>query len=507
MRSARRLLVLSATLFAVALPAAPAAAHGVEGAVTHRDTREELSLADVARTAAAAGAPQALPYGWCGDARVTDDTANAALPATSARFKLVYAHPADRPDRFAAWRDALQADVALIQRFLASQSGGGKALRVDMGTRCGPQFADIQVVHLSGPRSRYVDNFSAIVQEVEPRLGSSDGPRNVVILGDTLNGGTYDYGLGENVLGQGADRHGSSNLHNSGGFASVLFSRDGQAAPGADPRGWWPEGMLHEMTHNLGAVQWSAPHSTQPAGSSFGGYGHCWQGYDVMCYTEDAGASHAMRYDCPRVGGAIPQVYDCGRDDYYSPAPPAGSYLATHWNVYDSAFMAPCGQIPPACGGGMEGLVPSPPVATGGPQVAGTPRRGYTLSAVIGSWRNGPLSYRYRWQRQGPRGRWANIAGATRATYRATRIDRGRRVRVQIVATNPDGSASAASPGSGRVADGMVGRSQNVNSRSCRPKGRARRTAARCRGRRTSAKASQRSPSRQRRTSGAARAT
>ena len=382
MRSARRLLVLSATLFAVALPAAPAAAHGVEGAVTHRDTREELSLADVARTAAAAGAPQALPYGWCGDARVTDDTANAALPATSARFKLVYAHPADRPDRFAAWRDALQADVALIQRFLASQSGGGKALRVDMGTRCGPQFVDIQVVHLSGPRSRYVDNFSAIVQEVEPRLGRLDGPRNVVILGDTLNGGSYDYGLGENVLGPGADRHGSSNLHNSGGFASVLFSRDGQAAPGADPRGWWPEGMLHEITHNLGAVQWSAPHSTQPAGSSFGGYGHCWQGYDVMCYTEDAGASHPMRYDCPRVGGAIPQVYDCGRDDYFNPAPPAGSYLATHWNVYDSGFLAPCGQVPPACGGGMEGSSRRPrwpPAARSWPARRGavTPQRGH----------------------------------------------------------------------------------------------------------------------------------
>ena len=60
-----------------------------------------------------------------------------------------------------------------------------------------------------------------------------------------------------------------------------------------------------------------------------------------MCYTEDSGAAHAMQYDCPRVGGAIPQVYDCGRDDYFSPAPPAGSYLSQHWNVYDSAFLAP----------------------------------------------------------------------------------------------------------------------------------------------------------------------
>ena len=50
-----------------------------------------------------------------------------------------------------------------MQRFLAAQSGGAKALRFDMGTSCGPQYVDLQIVHLSGPRSQYVDNFSAIV--------------------------------------------------------------------------------------------------------------------------------------------------------------------------------------------------------------------------------------------------------------------------------------------------------------------------------------------------------
>jgi hypothetical protein len=508
MRRLARLLVVPATLMAaVALPAAPAAAHGGDGVITHADTRDELALVDVARTAQAADAPAALPYGFCGDARTTDDTAHAAQAPTSPRFKIVYAHAADRPDRFAGWRDALQANVALIQRFLASQSGGAKALRFDMGTRCGPQYVDLQVVHLPGARSRYVDNFSAIVQDVESRLGTSNGPRNVVVLADSLNGGGYDYGLGENVLGSWGERRGSGNVHNGGGFASVLFSRDGQPAPGADPRGWWPEGMLHEITHNLGAVQWSAPHSTQPIGSAFPRYGHCWQGYDVMCYTEDGGASHPMRYDCPRVGGAIPQVYDCGRDDYFNPAPAPGSYLATHWNVYDNVFMAPCGQIPPACGGGMAGLVPEPPVATSPPQVAGDPRRGATVSAVTGTWRNGPLSYRYRWQREGRRGRWASISGATGTNYRPTRTDRGKRLRIQVVATNPDGSASAASPPSGRVADGMVGHAQEFTSRSCRSsKARARRSAARCRGRRTSKRAQSRRRSATRRTSASGRA-
>jgi hypothetical protein len=492
--------LLIAVVVLLAAPAA-AAAHGVEGSITHRDTRDELAFVDVAATAAAAAAPDALPYGWCGETRTTDDVADAALPASSPRFKLVYAHPADRPDRFDGWRDAIQANVALIQRFMASQSGGAKALRVDMGTSCGPQFVDIQVVHLSGPRSQYVDNFSEIVREVEPRLGATPAARNVVILADTLNGGSYDYGLGENVLGPAGDRRGAGNIHNFGGFASVLFSRDGREAPGAGSRGWWPEGFLHEISHNLGAVQWSAPHSTQPPGFQLPRYGHCWQGADVMCYVEDSGAAHAMQYDCPRVGGAIPQAYDCGRDDYFNLAPPAGSYLAAHWNVYDNAFLAACTQIAPACGGGTEGLVPAPPVSTAAPTVAGSPRRGSTVASDAGGWQNGPLTYSYRWQRE-RRGRWQSISGATKASYVPTKTDRGRRLRVQVVATNPDGSASAASPASARVADAMVGRAQTFTSGQCRrSKGRARRPAARCRGRRTSERASRRARARSRRTS------
>ena len=120
------------------------------------------------------------------------------------------------------------------------------------------------------------------------------------------------------------------------------------------------------MTHNLGAVQWGAPHSTQPRGQSLPQYGHCWQGADVMCYAEDGGRRARRCSDCAGLPGAIPQNYDCGRDDYFNPAPAAGSYLATHWNTYDSAFLAPCGEIAPACGGGTL-WVPEPPAATAGP--------------------------------------------------------------------------------------------------------------------------------------------
>ena len=198
-------------------------------------------------------------------------------------------------------------------------------------------------------------------------LGASAGPRNAIVMADGLSGSTQEYGLGETVMGLSGEKQGATNVHNRGGLTSILFSRDGAPAPGAARWGWWPEGFLHELTHNLGAVQWGAPHSTQPAGQNNPRYGHCWQGADVMCYTEDAGASHAMQADCAGLPGAIPQNYDCGRDDYFNPAPAPGSYLATHWNTYESLFLGPCGEIAPACGGGAL-WVPEPPAATTEPE-------------------------------------------------------------------------------------------------------------------------------------------
>jgi len=61
-----------------------------------------------------------------------------------------------------------------------------------------------------------------------------------------------------------------------------------------------------------------------------------------MTYAEDESAAQQVRTDCVPLEGAITASYDCGRDDYFNLAPPPGSYLATHWNVYDSVFLAPC---------------------------------------------------------------------------------------------------------------------------------------------------------------------
>jgi hypothetical protein len=443
-----RFPAIGAALFALTTLALPtfALTHAPsQGAITHRDTRgqlQEVNLADAVATAnEQSDGSDGLPTAWCGGETTGDNPAITA--ASKAQFKVVYAFAADRPDRFAGWKDAIQANISIVQRFLSSQDGGTKALRVDMGTSCGANYVDIMTVPLPGPRSSYADNFSAIATVVQRALANAGGPRNAVVLADGLSGGTQEYGLGETIMGASGEQQGVKNVHNRGGLSAVLFSRDGAAAPGTARWGWWPEGFLHEMTHTMGAVQWGAPHSTEPRGQQLPQYGHCWQGADVMCYVEDGGAAHGMQQDCAAIPGAIAQSYDCGRDDYFNPAPAAGSYLATHWNVWDSVFLAACGELTPACGGGAA-WVPQPPAASGSPTVAGPLRRGSTLTAGNGDWSNGPTGYAYQWQRLTAAG-WQDIDGETEATYLVTSEDLGRRLRVTVVATNPDGSAAAAS--------------------------------------------------------------
>jgi hypothetical protein len=77
---------------------------------------------------------------------------------------------------------------------------------------------------------------------------------------------------------------------------------------------------LHELGHNLGAVQNSAPNTT--------GAGHCIDGRDIMCYND--GGPKASGYTS---GVCAIQVFDCGKNDYFNLQPAPGSYLAKKWNL------------------------------------------------------------------------------------------------------------------------------------------------------------------------------
>ena len=95
---------------------------------------------------------------------------------------------------------------------------------------------------------------------------------------------------------------------------------------------------------------------------------------------------------------------------------------------------------------GATATVPSsPPVDTTAPTVAGTPQRGLQLSGTIGAWSGPGNSYSYQWQRSAGGTTWTSIAGATGPAYTLADADEGDEVRLAVTASNPDGTATAAS--------------------------------------------------------------
>ncbi len=123
------------------------------------------------------------------------------------------------------------------------------------------------------------------------------------------------------------ERATASNYNNQGAMLARVFgwcwANVGQIDLAADIG-------AHELSHTLGAVGDTAPNSS----ARTGGRSHCTDGEDVMCYDDGGGAPRAV---CPV---AFPPTLDCNKDDYFNPAPPAGSYLATHWNAALNKYLS-----------------------------------------------------------------------------------------------------------------------------------------------------------------------
>lgn len=101
----------------------------------------------------------------------------------------------------------------------------------------------------------------------------------------------------------------------------------------------------HELVHALGAISPAAPHAT--------GKGHCYDAYDLMCYS-DGGPGWRKTVMCPSADAQY--RLDCGKDDYFAVDPRRGSWLSRNprSNVANSRFVA---KVPPR----VLPVVPSAP--------------------------------------------------------------------------------------------------------------------------------------------------
>jgi hypothetical protein len=250
----------------------------------------------VVRTAAAVAEP--VPY--------VPVTGIPCYPEAGPRVHVFYLRATGQPDdvaeRATAIRDAVaQADAVFAAS--AAKTGGTRHLRLRTGDACSLVITSVAVDK--------VDPVTTLDQVRKAGLLAA-GDDVLAFAGPTL--GTYS---GDATLPKDT-RPGADNLSNKGGqFAAIGFPFWGDV-----------EGAASLLARTFGAVQLGAPHASSA--------GHCTDGQDPLCY-DDLTIATPVTTEC---GPAHRYLLDCGGDDYFSTAPATGSWLATHWNVADSAFLA-----------------------------------------------------------------------------------------------------------------------------------------------------------------------
>jgi len=265
------------------------------------------------------------PFGWCGEER-THDYVDNELANGRYRYHAVYLFPQDGADRFSpALATQMQSDLFGASGLLEHLYG--RAVRLDMGTDCGPGFLDISVVK----SALSSDDFAAAAKQ-------DDGTMQIVARAlamagfPTLKNGasrraagrlTTNYvvwldaptplgcGIGQSIDDSTRSR---SNWNNYGGKVAVIFRADDDFC-GQDT-------VRHEIGHTLGAMQPDAPHA-------FDGV-HCDDAYeDTMCYPDSPVRGSGDFQD---------QYFDYGNDDYWDP--PGGRVLGW-WTADENRFICP----------------------------------------------------------------------------------------------------------------------------------------------------------------------
>jgi hypothetical protein len=222
------------------------------------------------------------------------------------RVQVVYARSPTVPDRYASLLPAFRQWAAEVDQAVwlsAGETGGGRHLRLVTDSTCKLQVAQVLLTP-AGEAS-----FDQMRTELQ-RLGYNRSDRKYLVWVDAAVG---ICGLGEVYDDQ---RTTTDNWNNRG----PMYAR--VDAP------CWHYAELHEIFHTLGAVQPDTPHHSAAR--------HCTDEADVMCYDDDASGPVVMSTPCPPEHEAL---LDCGHDDYFSTSPPAGSYLASHWNTATSSFL------------------------------------------------------------------------------------------------------------------------------------------------------------------------
>ena len=221
------------------------------------------------------------------------------------RVQMMYVRSEDAPDRYDEYVESfrkLAIELDLIFDASAHATGGHRHVRYVTDDDCQAVILNVVV-----PASAN-DSFRGTILAIR-ELGYNDPDRKYLMLTDA----NVYCGIAT-VIADTRPTPDNRNNHQPG-YARV------------DNGCWRHSVAAHELVHLFGGVQTNAPNTS-------GGW-HCVDEWDLMCYS-DSPFYPSMEYICPVTSQWL---LDCNHDDYYHTNPPAGSYLATNWNVANSAFL------------------------------------------------------------------------------------------------------------------------------------------------------------------------
>jgi hypothetical protein len=257
---------------------------------------------------AGAAAP---PTPWCGaDAESAADRTQDAISAFE--IHVIYANPADGPDRFAELAGAIATDAASMDAWWRAQDAS-RAPRFDLAAfpDCASTFGrlDISAVRLPADAAAYAGDQYRLLERDLNAAGFVDPDKKYLVYYD---GPAVSLpGIGA-VCGQT-----QTGLSDGGPRAYSIVYLGGSCSSGIGAGGVATVIATHELIHGLNALVPSGPPHACP-----GDPGHpCDSPTDIL-------------YPPHRSDVTLDAlVLDAGRDDYYG-------HSGTWWDVQDSSFLS-----------------------------------------------------------------------------------------------------------------------------------------------------------------------
>jgi hypothetical protein len=236
------------------------------------------------------------------------------------RVQVFYGHPSDTTDRYQEQLPFVTDAVARADAYLDASTPGASGQHARwMCTDGQLEVSRVNLLPIGDDNAfTFGDMVTSLKRQVELGLGDQNYTSTGVVYVVFVDQLDAVYGWAGEGSVRADDSPDATNTNNAGRAYSLIAEFDGEV-------------VLHELMHNLGSVQPSAPHAS-------GGW-HCYENNDLMCYQDggpyfDAGGT--LMPNCPDAGTWL---VDCGGDDYYNLAPAPGAYLSDHWNVASSTFL------------------------------------------------------------------------------------------------------------------------------------------------------------------------